>query len=860
MAFKTNIFASKASADPAAHFKTLTKRQYPDVMPHQKDILEAYAASFENKPDVALQLPTGSGKTLVGLLIADWRRIKNGDRVVYLCPTVQLVRQTVLQATTQYGIDVVDLSGKRRDFSPTDQASYKTGSKVAVTTYSAFFNTNPYFEDPNLVIIDDAHAAENYIAKMWTLEISSEYSLFDVLVEFLRSHITAQDYARLKGDWNDPAETSWVEKIPTPLLDKISNELVAIIDSHAKHDQPQIHYPWSLLRDHFESCHVYLSKRQILIRPLIPPTFTHYPFANANQRIFMSATLGAGGDLERLTGRKRIERLAAPTGFQMAGVGRRFFIFPSLSLTEDETDALRLKMQSESGRSVILTPNNLLATAHIETIKQEMKSFQTFTKDQIEDDKAPFVHAPKGVAILANRYDGVDFPGDECRLLCIDGLPKAINAQERFLMSRMGAGALYNERVQTRVLQAMGRCTRSLQDRSAVFVTGNELVDFLIDNRKWPFFPSELQAELNFGVEQSKDVSEKDFLDNFKMFLSNNNDWSSADNMIRGAISQFQQIQYPEMADLETVVKEEIAYQEAIWNKDYLSALKAIRTLLSNLNHPNLRGYRALWYYLGGITSKRLSESPQDQYAVSAKDYFSRAKNSAPSLTWLNSVLRELGNDELKQDTELQLELKHQVEAISRVFTNCGIATNHKFEQRVSRIVEGLKDFSKFEQSQVELGVLLGFTAGNDESDAAPDPWWLGYRVGVVFEAHAEADPGTVFGANKARQASSHPKWIKSRVQGTGNMNITPVLVTPCTQARYGADPHLEDVCYWNLNDYVEWAHHAISVLRELKGSYSGESDLVWQAEAMSRIERERINIHWIIGLQKASNSMEIVD
>jgi superfamily II DNA/RNA helicase len=64
MAFKSNTFSQIAAPNPAAHFKTLTKRQYPDVMPHQKEMLETYAASNVNSPDVALQLPTGSGKTL----------------------------------------------------------------------------------------------------------------------------------------------------------------------------------------------------------------------------------------------------------------------------------------------------------------------------------------------------------------------------------------------------------------------------------------------------------------------------------------------------------------------------------------------------------------------------------------------------------------------------------------------------------------------------------------------------------------------------------------------------------------------------------------------------------------------------
>jgi len=153
MAFKTNISASTSTTNPAAHFKTLTKRQYPDVMPHQKDILEAYASDFADKSDVALQLPTGSGKTLVGLLIADWRRQKFGDRAVYLCPTRQLVNQTVNQALHQYGIDVVDLSGSTKKFAPADKTDFITGAKVAVSTYSGLFNTHPFFEDPDLIIV-----------------------------------------------------------------------------------------------------------------------------------------------------------------------------------------------------------------------------------------------------------------------------------------------------------------------------------------------------------------------------------------------------------------------------------------------------------------------------------------------------------------------------------------------------------------------------------------------------------------------------------------------------------------------------------------------------------------------------------
>jgi len=861
MAFKTNTFAQPASSNPAAHFKTLTKRQYPDVMPHQKEMLEAYAAGYEESSDVALQLPTGSGKTLVGLLIADWRRIKHNDRAVYLCPTRQLVRQTVLQAQNQYGIDVVDLSGSKKDFAPAESTAYKTGAQVAVSTYSGLFNTKPFFDDPNLIIVDDAHAAENYIAKMWSMEIAAGTPLHVALAEFLRPHLDPQEHSRLTGNWMGSADATWVEKMPSPQVSELLPELGPIIDAHAIKENPDLYYPWSLLRDHIDACHIYLGSRGILIRPLIPPTTTHAPFANADQRIFMSATLGAGGDLERLTGRKSINRLPAPDGFQSAGVGRRFFVFPSLSLTGEETDELRLAMQLRAGRSVTLTPSAAQADEHCKQTKSNLDGFAVYTADDIEADKQPFVSSDKAVAILANRYDGIDFPGDECRLLCVDGLPKAMNAQERFIMSKMGAAALYNERIQTRVLQAAGRCTRALQDRSAVFVTGTELVDFLVDSRKWQYFSPELQVELSFGVDQSTNVSTEDICENFDMFMENNAGWAAADGTIRNAAGTFQQVAFPGMDELETVALHEVTYLEAMWNRDHAKDLTAARTILGGLRHPDLRGYRALWHYLAGAVALRLAEAAGDAQVQAAQQQFVLAKAAAPSVSWLNTLARAVGGIESEEAGARSPETLKQVESLEQQFLAMGTATNHKFEKRAAKIQAELDRAETFESAQVELGMLLGFNAGNDESDAAPDPWWLGEKLGIVFEAHADGKAMTVFGATKARQASGHPKWMNKNVPGAEAMDILPILITPCTKAKSGADPQLNDVRYWALDAFREWAARAIGALRELKGTFPSEGDLVWRAEAGHRLEAEGLTLEAILSNQPmATEAMEIVD
>jgi hypothetical protein len=663
----------------------------------------------------------------------------------------------------------------------------------------------------------------------------------------------------MMGDWDGPNDSMWVEKLPTPLLDKFALDISQIIDAHSGPDNPEFHYTWSLLREHLNACHIYLSAKEILVRPLIPPTFTHSAFSQAKQRLFMSATLGAGGDLERLTGRSEIHRLAAPDGFQTAGVGRRFFMFPTLSCTDEDADALRLAMQKQAGRSVVLTPSMAQAAHHTDRIHARLDEFTVFSSADIENDKTPFVSSDKAVAVLANRYDGIDFPGDQCRLLCVDGLPKAMNGQERFLMSKLGASAIYNDRVQTRILQAMGRCTRALQDRSAIVVTGTELVDYLADDRRWKHFPSELQSELTFGVDQSTEVTSEDFLENFRMFMANDAAWGSADSAIRDAMEQFSQEQFPAMDDLASVVRSEIGYQQAIWNDDYAKALAATREILGNLNHPNLRGYRALWHYLSGSLAGRLSKRPDDDYARAANEQFISAKRAAPGVSWLNTLLQEL-QPSSQHEEHAEEETHKQVEAIVDNFLVMGTATNYKFEKKVARIAEGLNDKNAFETALVELGEILGFTAGNDESDAAPDPWWLGHKLGIVFEAHAGGDDSTVFGAIKARQASGHPKWIKKMIPGTIEMEVEPVLITPCLKAKSGADPHLEDVRYWNLKAFREWAIHAIAVLRELKGTFPGDADLAWRAEASSRLETEDLTVRKILAsLPSATKAMEIV-
>lgn len=77
----------------------------------QADALRDYA-SLKDKCDIACELPTGTGKTTVGLLIAEWRRRQTGDRVAYLTLTNQLAKQ-VLREAVKLGINCANLAGTK---------------------------------------------------------------------------------------------------------------------------------------------------------------------------------------------------------------------------------------------------------------------------------------------------------------------------------------------------------------------------------------------------------------------------------------------------------------------------------------------------------------------------------------------------------------------------------------------------------------------------------------------------------------------------------------------------------------------------------------------------------------------------
>ena len=141
MAFKIPQKSSVSIKDPESLFRDLRDRTVEGLLAQQADMLRNYMNHVDNR-DIALELPTGSGKTLVGLLIAEWRRRTKRERCVLLCPTKQLVHQVVEQAKEKYGINALDFSGSKHQYSEADKTAFNNCESIGVATYSAVSYTH----------------------------------------------------------------------------------------------------------------------------------------------------------------------------------------------------------------------------------------------------------------------------------------------------------------------------------------------------------------------------------------------------------------------------------------------------------------------------------------------------------------------------------------------------------------------------------------------------------------------------------------------------------------------------------------------------------------------------------------------
>lgn len=712
---------------------------------HQGDVIRAYAEMHRGTADLALELPTGTGKTLPGLLIGEWVRRKAEGPVLYATPTKQLAQQ-VAETAHREGIPAALLTGSARFWNSADEASVEGGEAIGVTTYSSVFNSSPKLPEPRLLMFDDAHAGEQFVGNEYGLNIRrhDDEAVYLAVLEPLKPFLSGLLVQRLEGA-PDPGAHHQIRLI-IPAVDEVALANLDVV--LAKLPKPYS-YKVAMIRSGLASCCVYLSYGGIQIRPMIPPTFENPVFARAKQRIYLSATLGSGGELERAFGRRAIVRMPLPTKTPPRS-GRRLFVFPDL-VTGGDAVGLTKRVIGLTDKALVLGQESV---ANTEAAARALagEGVPVMGRDDLEQrGLAAFAGATSGVLGLANRYDGLDLPGKTCRIVVLGGKPDAVGLQERFLSERAEASAALAERLRTRIVQGAGRCTRGPNDYAVVVVLGADIMKYFSRPENLKALEPELQAEVEFGWQNSRGAEADEVIENVTTFLAHDTGWRTEGEPM---VAEFRQgavkVESPGAEALGLAAPLEVEAWELAFGGDWTGASEKLQAAVPLVGSEPTRGYRGLLLYLAGVWL-HLGARDEPQRAR-ARQLVRDAKLAANRGTWLREMRELPGTEEAP------------LTAMDVVAVN-GVVARLRGQLRPKRINADIDEMSSalaqdeakaYERGLTILGSFLGAEASKPKGQGRCDSAWLwGTAMWMTIEAKSEEHQDGLLPLKDVRQANT---------------------------------------------------------------------------------------------------------
>jgi len=844
------------AADPEALFGELprTPKGVGALWSHQADQLRTYAEEHQQTPDVALELPTGSGKTLVGLLISEWRRRTLGQRVVYACPTKQLARQVLNKANDQ-GIPAVLLIGSHWYWDQAELARYTRGDAIAISTYSAIFNLNSYLSDAQTLVFDDAHAAEGFVAEAWALSVGGEEDAYEQLFDAFGDAIEPSLRSRMLAPDSPAADSSEVRLIPIGVVARHETDIDQVLASL----EGDASYRFKMIRANLASCLFYVSRREFYIRPMIPPTFEHDPFTSPTQRLYLSATLGDAGELERAFGRTGIKRVPVPPAWDRTGSGRRFFVFPELAPTPADDDGtsdagLTGKLLELTAKRLVLTPDDDSARRIADAL--DVPASERFTAKDADTGIQPFLDAEVGTLLAANRYDGMDLAADSCRMMLMAGLPTGSHLQDRFLETKLRASEVLHERIRTRVLQGAGRCTRGPKDWAVVVVEGEDLLRFLSRSEVRRSLPVELQAEITFGLEQSQAPAEELLLLT-ESALAQDDVWQEdAEPELAKLRREAARTPQPSVAELSESATREVRAWTLAWQQDWETAARAAVDVLEHLMSPELRPYRALWAYLGSAWSGLAAADGNTAATERSAELLRKAHKAATGTTWLKEV-QPLPSEALDSEP-VDEEGVNRVIELQRGKLN----SSAKFDRQSATMLADLnqQDAPKYEQALVTLGELIGAESFKPPGPGRADAVWIWEPLWISVEAKSEQKSEGMLSMDYVRKTNTQLASVAGdrRVDAPPDGSIS-VIVSP----RSIVDPDAVPIAAAHVHlaspkIILDIAHDTVRAWKELRGIAQGVTGealhpeaarVLWEHRVLPTQVRERLSKDPIRGI-----------
>jgi hypothetical protein len=475
-------------------FDQLDRRaSHNSLRPVQIEALGALQGQVEHR-DVLLKVSTGSGKTLVGLVYAEFMRRKYaGEPALYLCPTNQLVDQ-VLASASAIGVSAEAFP----DGGPPLRAM--EGKAVLVTTYDRLFNARSVLARRNVVpcaiVMDDVHSGVDKVRQKHTLSVPAV--VYTKIREIFQPLCEETDPAVWRGIANNEYHARY--EVPYWLWIPQSSAVAQLLESHKEDDA--LCFEWNNVARYVEYARLCISGTVAELALPVAAVEESGPYSGAKHRLFMSASIKDGSALLRdlALDPNSLSRIIEPPSDR--GAGERMVLPIALIDTTLEKAAIAeiCKDVSDKANVVVLTSSAKQAQTW------EAAGAKLSKLKDVDSEIAQLKVSKKSrYVVFAQRFDGVDLPDDACRVLVIDGTPTGERLCDQIDADRQKNSPGYNSRAVNRFEQALGRAVRSSADYAAILLVGSELASFI--GRK--DVKESLEAHTREQIELGRDLAEQ---------------------------------------------------------------------------------------------------------------------------------------------------------------------------------------------------------------------------------------------------------------------------------------------------------------------------------------------------------------
>lgn len=740
---------------PRRIFNALPKKnaRYNYARDVQAEVWEQWEVRRSDS-DLVVKMNTGSGKTLVGLMMLKSGLNEKVGPSAYVAPNKHLASQVRAEAE---GLGLAVTDNPR-------SAAFQDGRAILVTHVHRVVNGRSVFgvagdgRTPvriGSLLIDDAHASLATVQDAFTLGLPSDTAAYRELQSLFAPALKGQSAALLQDILD--GDTAAVLRVPYWDWRGLQDQALGILQRYK--GDAALEWSWPLVSNDLAHCDVAFSATRAELRAAVLPIDRIPSFVSATRRIYMTATLADDSILVTHFGANPDTLREPLTPSTAADLGERMILAP-LETHPNVSVVSVQRMLAEKAKRV-----NVVVVAPSTRRTQMWTDVADVIADSesIEATVAALRQGHVGLVVFNNRYDGIDLPGDACRILVIDGVPEAYGALDRVEMLALEHSQAATGRQIQRIEQGMGRGIRSKDDYCVVVLLDHRLTQRIHGEQNLSMFSPGTRAQLEVSQSIAEALEDRPFRE-ISVVIDQALDRDSA--WVEMSIQALDGLEHEAATNISPVSEAlSTAYADARRGQ-YSKAGDLLARVSNNVDDPRRRGWIK-------------------QQAAMMRDFHDPVKAQALQTSAVNDnpyLLKPLAGIAYRRVKAHA----NQARAVAEVLAT-EVSDANETVVRVAAILSDLApipdptgpEVHRFERAVVEVARRIGFVGQNPELDLGEGPdalWSLGNLEYAVIECKSGATASAI-GKRDLAQLSHSVDWFADRYDTS--CSVTPVMIHP---------------------------------------------------------------------------------